>query len=489
MKADTDVLPAYGEDLVWAQLQDTDSEIAHVETLLNQLVLKRAVLRKKLNQYSSPLLRLPPEISSDIFKACIRREEGTGGQEIENAEDNSQGAVPLPILISGVCSAWRELACSMTWMWSSIALVLDNASPIYPNLLDEYLSRSGHRALNIRLICGFLDEKNEDVVLEVMSVVARFSERWSHVTFNIPLSCYDALRSVQGRLPLLTSLSAKLSAGVMYQPLPIFSVAPQLQVARCVDFLPEFLPLPIGQLTSLSGYQSNLIDFLKILSAASYLMHGSFNIPSSLNLIPPTPDRVLAPHLQSLEFHGLNDRNFVDSLLDHVTLPDLRQLSFRFREDNYGLYGFPVASFLLFISRSTCQLQVLSIIGVIVQDRNVLHCIQAIPSLTELTLDARGITNQTIRNLNPNFFPLLPNLQALAIGSTNLVVNFTDLYNTVFARSRPVGADKIARLQSVKIRAVDADEDTCEPSLTLLRQLVAEGIEISVTSGVFEKWL
>ena len=234
----------------------------------------------------------------------------------------------------------------------------------------------------------------------------------------------------------------------------------------------------IAQLTSLSGYQPALRGLLEI-------PYGYYNS------LPSTPDRILASrlHWQSLEFHGLTGGSLVGSILDHVTIPNLRELSFKFRAADYGIHPFPVSTFLSFISRSCnscCLLQNLSLSGLILQDDDVLAYTQATPSLTGLTLEARSITNQTIRNLNPNTSPLLPNLQILSISSARLVVNFSDPYDTMFARSR-FGSGKIAQLQTVKIRAIDADRDIYE--LRLLRRLATEGIEISVANRDFEKWL
>jgi hypothetical protein len=475
------------------QLQEIDAQISRTEKLLKELLLKRSLLRKNRNLQSSPILRLPTELTSEIFKALdlVFWEEGTGddgddGLEIETTrEHNSHGVVLLPILIGSVCSTWRELSLSMASLWSSITLELDNPSAAYPTFLDDCLSRSGLHALRIHLRCQRLHAQNEDVVLRVMNIVGRFSERWCHIIFCLPLPCYDVLHFVQGRLPMLTSISLRLTTGSLWDPITMFSVAPQLQEVRCHGdsyFNSRSLPLPLAHLTSLSGYFIQDMDFPNILSVTPRLIHGEFIILGPSDPMPQVVAEVF--HLKLLKLHVYRGPLILDSLLDRITLPDVHEMSFRFTPSTDVYYSFPALNFLSFVSRSSCALQTLKIQGIdhlIMNDDILLDCIRAIPSLTDLTLCVRGITNQTICNLNPNLFHLLPNLRMLSITSQDLEVNLAHLYDTLFARWSPADVSEIAQLRSVTISAVGFIDDIVDPmGFYPLTHLQDDGMEIFV---------
>ena len=499
-KDDINSLPASGEDL-WAFVQRTDAEITRVEDLLKGLILKRAFLKKKINHHSSPLLKIPPEVTSEIFKAYIRQEE----EDV----DLDQGPVYLsqlrhdasqaPLLLSAVCTAWRELAWSMPWVWSSVNLMLGASGPTSVALLDEWLSRSRHCPLTIRLKYVFsVAEEGYDTILGIMSVVARFSERWRHIIFNLPILCYDALRSVRGRLPMLKSLSLRLlgeERGSAMNALQMFSIAPQLHVAQCEDFPPQGVVLPLDQLTSLSAYQcGSSMHCVETLDAGSQLRHASFVLDyrSAWVITPSAPHQVLAPHLHSLKFL-VNKRGFTCTILDHLALPNLRELSFT------GLSGrepFTMSSLVSLISRSACPLQSLSITSLYL-DGELFRCMQVMPSLSELTISTLGnIAREIIRNLNPTTLnpPLLPNLRKLSISESGMTIDLIELHSMLCARWEWTGGSgagsgqKVTRLQSIVVVGFSTKEDTHEQGIRLLRQLVAEGMNISIKSN-YEIWL
>lgn len=81
--------------------------------------------------------------------------------------------------------------------------------------------RSGDCPLSIRLGGG-----SESVAsLRVAQTVARFSERWHDVDFDIPLGCFiRALTGIQLRLPILRSVDLNWERN----SIEMFSVAPQL---------------------------------------------------------------------------------------------------------------------------------------------------------------------------------------------------------------------------------------------------------------------
>jgi hypothetical protein len=226
---DIDDLSTTSTEELWAIVQTFDTEIARMETLLNGLVIKRALLKKTINHHSSPLIRIPSDITSEIFKAYLNKERETeGGVPSWRGGSDSGGAFLTPLFLGSISSAWRELVWSMPWMWSSVALEVTEPFPNCASLLDEWLLRSGQCALTISLRCD-VDHCYKNTAQEVISVVARFSERWRHITFDLPSSYFGDLYSIKGRLLLLESMCVRLLGWSRFEDADLFrmfSVAP-----------------------------------------------------------------------------------------------------------------------------------------------------------------------------------------------------------------------------------------------------------------------
>jgi hypothetical protein len=474
---------------LWTLIQTFDIEIARVDTLLKGLVLKRALLKRKFNYHSSPLLKIPPDLTSEIFKACLAKED----QALGTASARGHAASESPLLLGSICSTWRALAWSSPWIWSSISLALNTPSPTRATFVDEWLSRSGGCTLTISLKCPVLRTEYEDTVRGVIGVVARFSERWGRISFSLPLSCYDVLRSVEGRVPLLESVSVELGGYFDGDPLRMFSVAPKLREVHCEHFPHRSVVFPLAQLTDLPAYHCNIMECLDVVEIAARLTHASFKI-TTFRWTPKlevasgstsTPvglqqlHQVFATRLRSLQLSVPTPR-IVATLLDNLILPTLRELSI----SNAALaHSGPFTHIPQFIKRSACSLLSLSLIGLQLNDDDLLQCMQVMPSLIELTIsDSYEITKQTIRNLTPNmtlYPPLLPNLQRLEISSFGLTIDYMELHGML--RARWVGAGRgIARLESVVIGDDYLGQDARELGIPLLQELIAEGMHISL---------
>jgi hypothetical protein len=169
----------------------------------------------------------------------------------------------------------------------------------------------------------------------LIGVVARFSERWGRIAFSLPLSCYDVLRSVQGRVPILKSVSVELRGWFEGDPLRMFSVAPKLREVHCEHFPHRSVVFPFVQLTDLPAYHCNITQCLDVVELAARLTHASFKIKTPKLEVASTPSaaiqglqlhHVFAPRLQSLQL-SVPTPGIVATLLDNLILPTLRKLS------------------------------------------------------------------------------------------------------------------------------------------------------------------
>jgi hypothetical protein len=229
----------------------------------------------------------------------------------------------------------------------------------------------------------------------VLGVVARYSERWGRIAFSLPLSCYDVLRSVQGRVPLLERVFVELRGWFEGDPLQMFSVAPKLREVHCENFPHRSIVFPLAQLTDLPAYHCNSMQCLEVLEVAARLTHASFKITTfswtpklevaSMRAAIPGLQlrRVFAPRLRSFQLSVPTPR-IVATLVDNLVL---RELSIT----NAGsAHSGPFAHIPKFINRSACSLLFLSLVGLQLDDDDLLQCMQVMPSLIELHQNLAG---------------------------------------------------------------------------------------------------
>ena len=470
----------------------TDAEICRTEETLSQNTPEQL---EELNYHSSPLLRLPADIISEIFKTYIF---GKDTEFMDRYSTTSElpglcSSLSARLLFGSICRAWRGLAWSLPWMWSSISLVLDHPAPDSAGLINEWLSRSGQSALNIKLKCDALDEEARGTVLDIISVVSRFSERWSHIVLDLPAPCYAALRCVEGRVPLIVFVSMGLRGAPdgLPDPLEMFSVAPKLRVVHVDKFPMHPIVLPIAQFHLLIGYQSDVTDTLGVLRTSPQLAWAMFKIledphpqMSDPNIHPrPT----VIPNLRLLFLTLIPTSSDMNRLLDNLTLPNLHTLRLITNDTVDDVFGH--SNFISFISRSACPLQFLSIDTTSMQlnDEDLLHCLEIMPSLAELDIHLEGISSETILNLKvtPDGDPVLPNLQRLTITSETLVLDFIELYDMVYTRREVAYGSgglgrSLAKLEFVRISTLNANWESYQLGIPSLWELLAEGMQIQL---------
>ncbi|KAJ6561438.1 hypothetical protein DFH09DRAFT_864274, partial [Mycena vulgaris] len=65
-----------------------------------------------------PVLTLPSEITAEIFLQCLPDTDVLGEDPVcEMAEELESNA---PVLLMGVCRAWRDIALATPMLWSTL---------------------------------------------------------------------------------------------------------------------------------------------------------------------------------------------------------------------------------------------------------------------------------------------------------------------------------------------------------------------------------
>ncbi|KAJ7680021.1 hypothetical protein B0H17DRAFT_1077139 [Mycena rosella] len=87
----------------------------------------------------SPVLLLPPEITSIIFGNCL-----PSGHRYPSP-------LNAPLLLTQICRQWREFCLDTPNLWSSIAMA-DGCGAGCVQLLKQWLSRARNRPLTIAIV-------------------------------------------------------------------------------------------------------------------------------------------------------------------------------------------------------------------------------------------------------------------------------------------------------------------------------------------------
>ena len=150
-----------------------ESEIARVDALLRQLVGKRRHLKHEINARFAPILRLPPEMLSEISNKCLS----------SNVWDDDFRFIS-PLIFGKVCSSWRSIAFSTPRLWSSMQLN-DERDDLRPALVEQWLQRSRKMPLSIYAVSHLISPSPTEVA--IFHVIARNAERWFYVAFDLSL--------------------------------------------------------------------------------------------------------------------------------------------------------------------------------------------------------------------------------------------------------------------------------------------------------------
>jgi hypothetical protein len=202
----------------------TDSEVFEIKTLLEKPTSRLEELSTQIQKLSneqsalflfvskhraliSPIRKLPIEILQEIFIACL-----------PTAHNPVMSRWEPPVLLTQVCSSWRNVAHITPQLWNSIHIAIpcgeNVSSTIVGRHIDrrseavqEWLSRSAAFPLNISLNCWGISDLDE-FYDKIIDTVIRFSERWREIWFLAPYRALVPVASLpSSKVPLLKTLS------------------------------------------------------------------------------------------------------------------------------------------------------------------------------------------------------------------------------------------------------------------------------------------
>ncbi|KAJ7174038.1 hypothetical protein C8R43DRAFT_914639 [Mycena crocata] len=287
-----------------------------------------------MTQNDSPIFLLPPELTSTIFQHCLL-EETLDGNYLSN--EPSPGHAPL--LLTQICSQWREICIATPELWASFTFRRGT-----PELLQTWLSRAGSYPLSFALDSTSETDTRADAL---MATVMPYCRQWRYVRLSLPPPAYLQLSRYKGPFPALRHLD--LTTTGLLEGRIIIRDAPMLRKVRvnCIRYAE--IDLPWEQLTTLSvswfndpaqvvtalGRSPALLDF----TCGVLIAYTTTALPTSTH------------SLQSLTVANVG-------ILRYLTLPRLERLSIEDISRNTASVAAELQSL---ISRSACDLKFLSV--------------------------------------------------------------------------------------------------------------------------------
>ncbi|KAL0573284.1 hypothetical protein V5O48_008667 [Marasmius crinis-equi] len=397
--ADRAVLSQYLRELE-IDITRHDAEIQRLRAATYAAESRHRQLKNAFEMYSSllaPIHRLPAEILHYIFSLCCDDLSILWGLQGELQ-------VPTLVILTMVCSRWRELAISSSNLWAAIQFGHYSGSE-EPHENGHRLNRMTQlfmaRARNSPLRITFCVAQEEEGGLVqdpgfslALDALCRRSNQWRHVEFEGYTYDHPALALIRGNLSNLQFLGYKEPQRMdEASELALLGPCPALRSMRLCLYLPErpfrenILEVPWHQLETLSlKLFPDTPSPLQILDRCPNLKNMTIDSYQGFD----TPDRDFEGHIVS-NLHHLSIDMHPGSMtyvpfLEHVTLPQLSSL------DLYGIRqprgsGCDEQPILDFFRRSSFPLTSLSLRYPNLSDDQVVRLLRAVPSLRTLHIE------------------------------------------------------------------------------------------------------
>ncbi|KAF8151572.1 hypothetical protein B0H34DRAFT_728143 [Crassisporium funariophilum] len=152
---------------------------------------------------SASTLELPPELMAQIFAATCH-----AAFESFRARNKYAIQKTTPFTLGQVCSLWRAIIRSTPFIWSYVALELSCSLETFEAQVDclgDWLKLSGTCPLTIRLFLPTYSGMNENIVKNLIKLLAMNAHRCQAVDFAFPSAWYTILNEVNHDFSILTT--------------------------------------------------------------------------------------------------------------------------------------------------------------------------------------------------------------------------------------------------------------------------------------------
>ncbi|KAJ6526945.1 hypothetical protein DFH09DRAFT_1328277 [Mycena vulgaris] len=200
------------------RLERLQNEITEMQKAIDELKTERDSLAGYVRAHQaliSPVRRLPPDILTEIFLACIPTHRNC-----------VMSAREAPVILGRICSSWRATSLSAPRLWARLHVVEPTRPHYLTSILFEeklaqrlettktWLSRSGQCPLSLSFESGLeygfssADSTTRPHAASFLQALIKFAPRWQHIQFTIPLSALEILSHLsEADVPMLKSVA------------------------------------------------------------------------------------------------------------------------------------------------------------------------------------------------------------------------------------------------------------------------------------------
>jgi hypothetical protein len=331
----------------------------------------------------------------------------------------------------------------------------------------------------------------ETLYYPLIDLLNRHSSRWRNLNLFVSRTLFYQFSGDGGTISILNGLTL-----VTLPPFPdeldserfsLQTVSPQPQFVKLFNVTLSSVDIKWNNLIQLEG-SLDVNELLEIFHYAHQLVGCTITVCSKTTTeyrISETP--VFLHFLQHLEIESC----LVDpaEIMDMITTPRLRHLEFNCGHDE----DLSAHSFISFIIRSNCNLEVFSLNIPIVEDGTMIAILKHLPSsLTQLSLgvDANLSLTKEVCDLfksprNPRdafenrFFPNLESFQC----DSPQVLSWPELIETFFGPLSASPASRRLRTLDLKVESNDFLTPIDPNTLRIIQKLQESGVNISI-----KKW-
>ena len=375
-------------------------KIQQLEEEITKPKAKHHSLGSRINAIHDPFIhRLPPEISSYIFRLCFPT------LNFESSHLWNEAAAFTGVLnLGAVCRKWRQLAWTTPHLWDTIFITIQpstrrSLAETLPDLLREWLSRSGMRPLTIFFRYSGCSEGSDSSDLSMLSykcagkaldsaadlvieVINLHSGRWRNLHLDvgpdIPERFCGSIQPTQ-----LLFLDLAMDGGSSPTLKFVMKSKPFPTQLALTNFPPTMVDIGWDNITRAILWDLTADECLEVLQRAPVLEYCMAELWDNHDVTVNLGTIILHQRLRSLNSSYDGTRFF-----EAINVPSLEE----WVHDIRG-YPLPMTAMVSLLERSGCCLKILDLQNISAPPNDLSKLFQAMPSLERLILRFGSVKN------------------------------------------------------------------------------------------------
>ncbi|KAJ7659623.1 hypothetical protein DFH06DRAFT_1402712 [Mycena polygramma] len=461
------------------ELKRYERELERADLVIERLLAGRDEILRLQDQCTgivdAPVRRLPTEIIVNIFRYCEQPREWSDelvlpeSWEREAKQELRRLAGGHLLLLSHVCSRWRQIVHNTPTLWSHISLdmrfwslgvALDLQNPRavgWHTQMIHLVRRALHRGQQTALTIEVHGVGECDP--QALQILAAAAPRWRSANLVLGSEMLRHFVSVAGNLPRLETLAIDVleeDEDILMDVVQSFSNAPRLKEFDFCGLLSVVAQMPLEQIRCLTYSLLEREDLHALFSHMDRLDRTELHIKlffAGLGAepleLPPVVSAVVELDISSSEeYTGIYTHDILADMFDALSAPAMERLHLRGGKSGEPLF-WPSTEGLALLQRSGSRsmLQSLTLHDAIIEEGDLLDCLAEVPLLRYLFLSDHPlpdgvpgnpahylVTDSLLTALLPQ--PAQPLVPHLAIVDFKTLGRFSDDVFAAFAVQR-----------------------------------------------------